>query len=184
MKKQNQTTAFERAQLYRELHRDFIDRFNKTRDIEWIINAALWTAIIFVGYGLYGHVSTGSIPWWLFFVLPPVAWLVHFGLWMFAIQTEEDIDQHRAEGYRVLVHLALEDQDLAVLHKSPKELQATLEDSVKNLPDHPYRARFQEPIRFYGGIRWSIIECAVTAVLILVVILLLEFIPYQPIAMR
>lgn len=39
----------DRAQIYEALHRDFLDRFNTTRRIEWIVNGGLWTAIILAG---------------------------------------------------------------------------------------------------------------------------------------
>ena len=38
-------TELEKVQIYTELFKAYLDKFNKTRDIQWKLNIALWTLI-------------------------------------------------------------------------------------------------------------------------------------------
>ena len=62
MNKNNSMTKKEKADILVELSKIQIERFNKTRDIEFRINYALWAAIIAAGYFLYGKVQ---LDFWL-----------------------------------------------------------------------------------------------------------------------
>jgi len=165
--------------LYRELHRDFLDRNNATRNIEWIVNGALWAGIVLVAGQIANHVDIGNWSWYAILLAGIVLGILHFLLWMYPIQCSENADGFLAHRYRIYTHLALLDEDL----KLPKEDEArekrlqSFQESLPNREDENwYKKSFGNKGEKFG---WAIVECATTTILICGVLFFLKFVEWE-----
>jgi hypothetical protein len=84
-----------KVQAYLELYKAQMEHFNNTRDFEWRINLALWSAILVITGFLVGKVTIDSSSLWIFAAI----FLWHF-IWMIQIQKTEDTDEHVMRAYR------------------------------------------------------------------------------------
>ena len=166
-------SASERAQVYQALHRDYLDRFNSTRRIEWIVNGGLWTAIILGAATLRGHVRLDQVSVCAIAATAVGTGALHLLLWMLPIQISEDIDQRRADQYRCLTHLALTDRDLDV-PGDPQERAALFLDLQREIPNPGWLPQRSFGLRF-GGALWTATECVTTIVLVLFTLLFLKY---------
>lgn len=165
--------ALSSAMLYQAFHRDYIDRFNATRRIEWIINGALWGGIIVAGGYLAGRVNAAEWPTLTPLLTALRIGLTHFFFWMIPIQASENRDMKVARQYRVLAHLALNgEEDLVPSDEAERE--AFFEQNARRFP------RADDTV-IYGlwprGYIWSVIESATTFILVLAVSLFLRYVP-------
>lgn len=169
-----ESNAMSRAAIYRELHRDYLDQFNATRQIEWLINGALWAGIILAGGYLIDRITLIGSPWWIWPLAPSVAFVLHFLLWMYPIQFSENRSAALAEAYQALVHRELNGR--LPTGEKPEKLVAD------NLPDHSDDVFFpaiERLLRRGGlpGMSWAVCESTTTAVLVLLVMTFLRVAP-------
>lgn len=163
----------DRAQIYEALHRDFLDRFNTTRRIEWIVNGGLWTAIILAGPTLSGRVNLSQTPLCAIVGLALLAGILHLVLWMLPIQMSQDIDQRKADDYRCLVHLALSGRDLDV-PVEPEQRAALFRSLQREIPNPTWIPQLSLGLRF-GGALWTATQCVTTIVVALFTLLFLRY---------
>jgi hypothetical protein len=81
-------------------------KFQQTRDIEFKVNLALWTAIVIAGGFLYreGLRLETTASRIIYVALALGVYVAHTFLWMFPIQYSEDTDRHYIEQYRRAIH--------------------------------------------------------------------------------
>ncbi len=95
-------TDNERAAHLAELLERQLDHFKQTRDIEFKVNLAFWTAIVATGAFLYrdGLRITSACGVLLYLLIAVLVWLAHLLLWMVPIQYSEETDDHFVREYR------------------------------------------------------------------------------------
>src|SRR2546422_308099 len=92
----------EQATVLLELIRGQLDHFNQTRDIEFKVNLALWTAIVVTGGLLHQSglrlesVSEISI----YFLVAFCVSIIHAVFWIMPIQYSQDLDNYFILEYR------------------------------------------------------------------------------------
>ena len=163
--------GIQRAEIYQQIHKDYLDRYNSTRQIEWIVNGALWAGIVIVGGQIAGHVDLyHKFTGWEVVVLGVIGGLLHYALWMYPIQSSENADNNMIEKYLKLTHLALRGSDLENQTESKK-----LSQELFRFDTSIYK-RFCK--WFLKGILdrfdWAVIESIITAVLIWIVLTFLN----------
>jgi hypothetical protein len=170
----NQSGRVDRAAIYRELHRDYLDQFNATRQIEWLINGALWAGILLAGSQLMGRITLAGRPWWIWFAVPSVAFLLHFLMWMYPIQFSENRSASVAEAYRARVHREL-DTDATEAGVGEIPVGATLPEPGDNV----FFRTVDALLRRVGlsGMSWAVWESVITALLVLLVMMFLRVMP-------
>ncbi len=86
----------EKAQALMKIADFHLARFNKSRDIEWQVNALLWTAILFVGGFLLEKYPIACLPiqccWIVYYLIGIFIAVGHF-LWLGKIQGSQDFDK-------------------------------------------------------------------------------------------
>ena len=156
--------AEHRAAIYRELHRDYLDRFNATRRIEWIVNGGLWAGILLVGGRLAGHLDTIFLSWPEIVGASIAVGFMHFILWMLPIARSESADVALANEYRIYTHLALTGEDLTLSHDR-SERSTALANAENRFPSRlsPGAGESVVPMKMKY---WLWLECGTTSLLL------------------
>jgi hypothetical protein len=149
-------TDKEKADCLIELHRVQMDHFRQTRDIEFKVNLALWTAILLVGYFLYTQPQITKISWLVYWCISGLLIAGHLFLWQMPIQNSEDTDDHFINKYRSIVEELTEAHISKPPEKSPKWLW---------WPQKKFRKH---------GWSWIIFEVSITAILLVCLWLVLS----------
>jgi len=87
----------EKSQAYVELFKAHLDKFNKTRDIQWKLNIALWTLIGAAGGFLYEKYTPSLLEGIVILIVFSVG---HFFFWAQPIQTSLEQDKQLFSKYR------------------------------------------------------------------------------------
>ena len=98
----------DKAKHYLELAKLQMDHLRQTREIEFKVNLALWTAIVLAGAFLTRYVEVEFTTWRYWYVL--VALLIiggHMFLWMMPVQHSQDRDNDFITAYRQEVETLL-----------------------------------------------------------------------------
>jgi len=90
-------TELEKVQIYTELFKAYLDKFNKTRDIQWKLNIALWTLIGGTGAFLYGKYIPSLFESIIFLIIFSIVYLF---LWAYPIQESIEQDKYIFLKYR------------------------------------------------------------------------------------
>jgi hypothetical protein len=165
----------ERAAIYRELHRDYLDRFNATRQIEWIVNGALWAGIVLVGGQLADHVEVRNWPCCSILLAGLAAGAIHFFVWMYPIQYSENADIGLIRTYRKYAHSELGDRVETVSEEFGNHPSA-LRKFAKSIPEREDKNLLNT---LFGKMAWPIVECATTSILIWTVLFFLKFVEWK-----
>jgi hypothetical protein len=83
----------DQAEYYLRLRDDRARKRDVTRDIEFKVNLAVWTALALAGHELLGRLYLNRIDNWLAYICGSMLVLLfHAWLWMIPIQRSEDVD--------------------------------------------------------------------------------------------
>lgn len=95
-------TDKEKADSLIELHKEQMNHFRQTRDIEFKINIALWTIIILAGYYLDTKISLDKniCQLILYIIVSFIITLCHYFLWLSPIARSQRADDHFINEYR------------------------------------------------------------------------------------
>lgn len=101
-------TDKEKADCFIQLHKDRIDKFKQTREIEFKINLALWTFILVSGYYLKQQLGCAFEDIWkinsIFIIIGILIVIGHFWFWMKPIQKSENNDAEYSKEYRKIIY--------------------------------------------------------------------------------
>ena len=127
--------AQEQANILVELHKSHMEHFNKTRDLEFKVNIALWTLIAVGGYFLKESfpekelTPSQSISLLVVYISSVVGFYLIHKRWMNLVQKSEDIEKNRMIKERSLIAILLENKNekldlemLKFLYKMPEIL--------------------------------------------------------------
>jgi hypothetical protein len=108
----------DKLQAYAELLKASLEKFNKTRDIQWKLNLALWTLMGALAGLLYGKWS----PSWAEAILALMAFsVVYFFFWAHPIQTSLEQDREQFSKYRNRIEqLAGEENPTPITYAQPR----------------------------------------------------------------
>lgn len=147
----------EKAECYLKLMEIQATHFKQTRDLEFKVNLALWSAIVVSGGFLFGkvHLNSGGSKM-AFIAVALLLFVAHLALWMIPIQNSEDTDDHFIREYGRRVEALLKASVPSVGAKSPKWVW-----------------RSNSRLRKHGW-SWILFESGITALLLLCVGLVLS----------
>ena len=82
--KDQKMTDKEKADCLLQLHRDRLEKFKQTRDLEFKVNLALWSFIILAGYNLkqpqlYHCITCFTL---LYLIIGLLITILHYHLWL------------------------------------------------------------------------------------------------------
>ncbi|MFA6165179.1 MAG: hypothetical protein WC700_01050 [Gemmatimonadaceae bacterium] len=154
----------EQATLLERLARQRLEHFKQTREIEFKVNLALWTAIVLAGGTLYrsGFRLGATSEVKVFVGAAAVLWISHAIFWMIPIQYSEDTDSAFIREYRKKITAAC---------GFPEGVP---EPAFWNKPFWRAYRRLRE-----SGWSWIVAETGVTLILCLLVGLVLKFAPVR-----
>jgi len=94
----------EKIQVYTELFKAYLNKFNKTRDIQWKLNIALWTLIGATGGFLYGKYIPSIFECIVILIVFTIS---YFTLWSYPIQESLEQDKYLFLKYRDKLKMAI-----------------------------------------------------------------------------
>lgn len=117
-------TDKEKADCLIELHKEHMNHFKQTRDIEFKVNIALWTVIVLAGYYLDSEICLewSNLCWYILVAAGII--LCHLFLWLVPISRSEKFDLKCIKKYRKRIMELAEEKPIAynkqtknILHK-------------------------------------------------------------------
>lgn len=163
----NDRTA--RAELYRNTRRDFIDKLNVTRQIEWLFNGALWAGLVASPYFVGGHVDLATVSRCVLAGIASLVAAMHCALWMWPMKSSQVRDQGYARIYLWLMHLALEGRDMEALGDERQRGKGFGEINGR-LPSPPHNVLWV----MFGDWAWTLLATVLTWILAFGALLVLK----------
>ena len=163
------SNRLQRAQVYQEIHKACLETRDATRQIEWLINGALWAGIVVAAGHVAGHVDLAWLGWWHILTAGVVGGCLHFVLWQYWIESSELKDLELARLNLELAYVALEGRGLP---KVERDKLAAVRRSVLERTDPALRSGRLK--RF----KWAILECLTTTVLMVAALCFLSRVPW------
>jgi hypothetical protein len=140
----------ERAECLIRLHEAQLKHQCQTRDIEFKVNLAIWTAIVLAGWFLYDKIALNdSVDRFYYSLLSIAIVFAHIFLWMAPIQFSADKDDHYINMYRKTVETLIN----------------------TNIPDFNSEGHFGQRLQQFrkSGVLWIFFEVGITAILLAIV---------------
>lgn len=148
-----------KAMVFVELCKFQVEKFHKSREIEWKMNFSLWTLIVLAGGGLLGRYKPHDflIP----IIIASIITVIHFS-WLWKMQWSQEVDFNYFEEYRGEVEKAATGVKLNHVDK-------------RLVPWCPPFSRLCE-----SRLLWTIGDAGVTAFLFVVTLLVLSATDISP----